>query len=143
MKDEMAVNLYESARDRFRALMEQEKELEQQITHWYPIVEQLAGLAGQMLPADVQERINTLKNVKETEDLGLTDSIRWVFKQPSLVPLTPTDVRDRLAEMGYDLSKYAHVMPPIHNTLKRMKEAGEIREVPALLGLGKAFEASK
>ena len=143
MKDEAAVNIYESALDRFRTLIEQEKELEQQITHWGPVVEQLAGLAGETLPADVQERINALNNMKETADLGLTDSIRWVFKQPSLVPLTPTDVRDRLAEMGYDLSKYAHVMPPIHNTLKRMKEAGEIREVPALLGLGKAFESSK
>jgi hypothetical protein len=26
--------------------------------------------------------------------------------------------------MGYDLEKYKHVMPLIHNTLKRMKEAG-------------------
>ncbi len=100
MKDETSVKLYESERDRFRALMEQEKDVEQQITHWGPAVEQLAGLAGETLPADVQERINALKNMKDTAGLGLTDSIRWVFKQPSLLPLTPTDVRNRLAEMG-------------------------------------------
>ena len=37
----------------------------------------------------------------------------------------------------------SYVMPPIHNTLKRMREAGEIREVDAPLGLGKAFESAK
>jgi hypothetical protein len=103
-------------------------------------------LAGEELPGDVQERIDALNKVKlgsQVEDLGLTDAIRWVFKQPTLLPLTPTDVRDRLAEMGFDLSKYTHMMPPIHNTLKRMKEAGEIREVPGVGGLGRAFEASK
>jgi hypothetical protein len=33
------------------------------------------------------------------------------------------------------------VMPPIHNTLNRMKEAGEIREVDGIGGIGRAFES--
>jgi len=146
MKDETAISLYESARDRLRSLITQEKEVQEQITHWGPIVEKLATLAGEKLPADVQERVEALNKVKpgsEVEDLGLTDAIRWVFKQPMLLPLTPTGVRDRLAEMGFDLSKYTHMMPPIHNTLKRMKEAGEIREVEGLGGLGRAFVPGK
>lgn len=146
MKDETAVSLYESARDRFRSLIIQEKEAQEQISHWGPIVEKLATLAGEELPADVQDRINALNKVKlgsQVEDLGLTDAIRWVFKQPMLLPLTPTQIRDRLAEMGFDLTKYTHMMPPIHNTLKRMKENGEIREVDAPLGLGRAFEAAR
>jgi hypothetical protein len=49
-----------------------------------------------------------------------------------------------MAEMGYDLSKYKYVMPQIHNTLKRMKEAGEIKEVEGLGGIGgKAFVSGK
>jgi len=146
MKDETAISLYESARDRLRSLITQEKEVQEQILHWGPIVEKLATLAGEELPADVHERIDALNKVKpgsEVEDLGLTDAIRWVFKQPMLLPLTPTGVRDRLAEMGFDLSKYTHMMPPIHNTLKRMKEAGEIREVEGLGGLGRAFVPGK
>ena len=148
MRDETAISLYESARERFRSLIAQENEAQEQISHWGPIVEKLAALAGEELPSDVQERIKALNKVKlssdvAVEDLGLTDAIRWVFKQPILLPLTPTGVRDRLAEMGFDLSKYTHMMPPIHNTLKRMKEAGEIREVDAPIGLGKAFEAAR
>jgi hypothetical protein len=75
--------------------------------------------------------------------MGLTEAIRWVFRQPLLLPLTPTQVRDRMAEMGYDLDKYKYVMPPIHNTLKRMKEAGEIREVEGLGGIGRAYTSAK
>ena len=146
MKDETAVSLYESARDKLQNLITQEKYAQEQISHWAPIVEKLAALAGEELPSDVQERINELNKVKQgsqVEDLGLTDAIRWGFKEPMLLPLTPTGVRDRLAAMGFDLSKYAHMMPPIHNTLKRMKENGEIREVDAPLGLGKAFESAR
>ena len=146
MKDETAVSLYESARDKLRSLMEQEKQAQEQISHWGPIVEKLATLAGEHIPTDIQLRLNALKNAKrasDVEDLGLTDAIRWVFKQPILLPLTPTDVRDRLSELGFDLSKYAHMMPPIHNTLKRLKENGEIVEVDAPLGLGKAFRSSR
>jgi hypothetical protein len=109
----------------------------------------LARLSGETVDPDIASRINELKQdqTSATEagaEMGLTEAIRWVFRQPLLLPLTPTQVRDRMAEMGYDLSKYKHVMPPIHNTLKRMKEAGEIREVEAVGGFGgKAFVSAK
>lgn len=146
MKDETAFTMYESARDRLRGLVQQENEIAEQISHWAPIVEQLARLAGETIPPDLQNRISQLTSVKQAllpEDMGLTEAIRWVFKQPLILPLTPTQVRDHLAEMGYDLGKYAHMMPPIHNTLKRMKEAGEIKEVDNPVGLGKAFIAAR
>ena len=146
MADETALKMYESARDRLKELMQREVETKEQISHWSPIVEQLAKLAGQALESEIASRINELKREGERtagEEMGLTEAIRWVFRQPLLLPLTPTQVRDRMAEMGYDLSKYKHVMPPIHNTLKRMKDAGEIREVEGIGGLGRAFESAR
>jgi hypothetical protein len=146
MKDETAAPVFQSARNRLQELIQQENDLHDQIAHWAPIVEQLAKLSGEKLPADIQNRINQLNNVKQpaaVDDMGLTEAIRWVFRQPLLLPLTPTQVRDNLSQMGYDLDKYAHVMPPIHNTLKRMKEAGEIREVEGVGGLGKAYVSAK
>jgi hypothetical protein len=109
-------------------------------------VEQLAKLSGETLDPEILSRINELKKVNEAgagQEMGLTEAIRWVFRQPLMLPLTPTQVRDHLAKMGYDLEKYAHVMPPIHNTLKRMKEAGEIKEVDGLGGIGRAFVSAK
>ncbi|HEY1938391.1 MAG TPA: hypothetical protein VGJ33_10690 [Candidatus Angelobacter sp.] len=143
------MKMYESARGRFKELVRQETEIKEQISHWGPIVEQLARLTGETIDHDIASRINELRQDEASAggagaEMGLTEAIRWVFRQPLLLPLTPTQVRDRMAEMGYDLSKYKHVMPPIHNTLKRMKEAGEIREVDAVGGFGgKAFMSGR
>jgi hypothetical protein len=145
MSDETAVKMYESGRERLLALLKQEKAIAEQISHWAPIVNQLAQLCGETVDPEILDRVNhlnaQLNNVNQAagQEMGLTEAIRWVFRQPLMLPLTPIQVRDHLAGMGYDLEKYAHVMPPIHNTLKRMKEAGEIKEVDNLGGLGKAF----
>src|SRR5438270_13375558 len=146
MTDEHAMNMYKSARERFSELLRQEVEAKQQISHWGPIVEQLATLAGETLEPEIASRIRELKQESERtagQEMGLSEAIRWVFRQPLILPLTPTQVRDELANMGYDLEKYAHVMPPIHNTLKRMKEAGEIKEVEGVGGLGRADVSAK
>jgi hypothetical protein len=148
MPDETAMKMYESARERLKELLRQETEAKEQISHWVPIVEQLARLTGETIDPDIASRINELKQDEASahgagQEMGLTEAIRWVFRQPLLLPLTPTQVRDRMAEMGYDLEKYKHVMPPIHNTLKRMKEAGEIREVEGIGGIGRAYESAR
>jgi hypothetical protein len=151
MADETASKMYESARDRLRELLRLETETKEQISHWAPIVERLASLTGETVGPDITSRINELKQTESGraeaagvgQEMGLTEAIRWVFRQPLILPLTPTQVRDRMAEMGYDLGKYKHEMPPIHNTLKRMKEAGEIREVEGLGGIGRAYTSAR
>jgi hypothetical protein len=148
MVDETATKMYESARERLKELLRQEIEVKDQISHWGPVVEQLARLTGETIDPDIASRINELRQNEASahgagQEMGLTEAIRWVFRQPLVLPLTPTQVRDRMAEMGYDLEKYKHVMPPIHNTLKRMKEAGEIREVEGVGGIGRAYVSAK
>ena len=148
MSDETAMKMYESARERLKELLRQEIEIRDQISHWGPVVEQLARLTGERVDPEIASRINELRQDEASaqgagQEMGLTEAIRWVFRQPLLLPLTPTQVRDRMAEMGYDLSKYKHVMPPIHNTLKRMKEAGEINEVEGIGGIGRAYTSAK
>jgi hypothetical protein len=148
MPDETAMKMYESARDRLKELLRQEIEIKEKISHWGPVVDQLARLTGETIDSDIASRINELKQKEASaqeagQEMGLTEAIRWVFRQPLLLPLTPTQVRDRMAEMGYDLGKYKHVMPPIHNTLKRMKEAGEIREVEGIGGIGRAYVSAR
>ena len=146
MADHTAKSMFETAKSRFSELLRQEAEVKENISHWASIVEQLAKVAGEALEPEIAKRIKELKQEQEGaigEEMGLTEAIRWVFRQPQLVPLTPTQVRDELARMGYDLEKYAHVMPPIHNTLKRMRDAGEIKEVEGIGGLGRAFVSGK
>ena len=144
MKDETAIKMYESARERLQELLQQEAVIKEQISGWIPVVEQLASLCGEKIDPELVKRPNGASNPETAgQDMGLTESIRWVFRQGHLVPLTPVQVRNELAQMGYDLKKYKHVMPPIHNTLNRLKEAGEIREVDGLGGFGKAFVSAR
>ena len=57
---------------------------------------------------------------------GFADACRAVLRS-SRVPMTPADVRDRLANVGFDLSAYANPLAAIHTTLKRLTEAEELK----------------
>ena len=56
----------------------------------------------------------------------LTDAIRTVFSESTEHMLTPPEVRDALVRRGFDLRKYKQALVPIHNTLKRLQEQGEL-----------------
>jgi hypothetical protein len=83
--------------------------------------------------------LGRLLGLTPTVPMGLTDACRLVYRNTG-VPLSPTDVRDRLRAMGFDLSVYSNVMAVIHTTLKRLYEAGEIAPIAAP---GKHLYASK
>ncbi len=69
-----------------------------------------------------------LLGLTPTQPLGLTDACRLVYRNAGL-PLSPTDVRDRLRAIGVDLSVYSNEMAAIHTVIKRLNESGELRFV--------------
>jgi hypothetical protein len=81
--------------------------------------------------AEVAQTIGTLSRLcglTPTVPLGLTDACRLIVRGAG-VPLAPTDVRQRLQSIGFDLSKYANDLAAIHTILKRLNEAGELRVI--------------
>jgi hypothetical protein len=85
--------------------------------------------------AQLAQTIGTLTRLlgmTPTVPLGLTDACRLVLRGG--LPMTPTDVRDRLVGIGIDLSIYSSELSAIHTVLKRLNEAGEIRLVPRASG---------
>jgi hypothetical protein len=70
--------------------------------------------------------LSLLLGLTPTQPFGLTDACRLVYRNAGL-PLSPTDVRDRLRGMGVDLSIYSNEMAAIHTVIKRLNEAGELR----------------
>jgi hypothetical protein len=72
--------------------------------------------------------LSRLLGLTPTVPLGLTDGCRLALR--SGVPMTPVEVRDRLLEIGLDLSGYSNALAAVHTVLKRLNEAGEIRLVP-------------
>jgi len=78
--------------------------------------------------SELAQTISTLSRLcglTPTVPWGLTDACRVVLR--SGLPMTPTDVRDRLLAIGFDLSKYSNELSGIHTVLKRLNEAGELR----------------
>jgi hypothetical protein len=61
-----------------------------------------------------------------TQPIGLTDACRMIYRNAGL-PMSPTDVRDRMKAIGIDLSVYSNEMAAIHTVIKRLHEAGELR----------------
>ncbi len=64
----------------------------------------------------------------EEDAIGLTDAIRQAFRG-SGAPLQPTDVRNRLKQIGYDITKYGNLMASIHSVLNQLQGRGEITPV--------------
>ena len=69
--------------------------------------------------------LSRLCGLVPTVPWGLTDACRVILR--SGLPMTATDVRDRLRAIGFDLSKYSSELAAIHTVLKRLNEAGEVR----------------
>jgi hypothetical protein len=61
---------------------------------------------------------------------GLTDACRAVLRNAD-IPVSPTEVRDRLVAIGFDLSKYSNELAAIHTVLRRLNDSGELRFIAA------------
>jgi hypothetical protein len=77
--------------------------------------------------------LTRLLGLTPTVPFGLTDAIRMVVRGGG-VPMTPTEVRDRLVGFGFDMSKYANELAAVHTILKRLNDAGEVRFIPSATG---------
>jgi len=94
--------------------------------------------------AQLHESIGALTRLcgyTPTVPWGLTDACRVVLARAER-PMTALDVRDRLAAIGFDLSKYSSGLAAIHTVLKRLNRAGELRCVARESG-NQAYEWHK
>jgi hypothetical protein len=71
-----------------------------------------------------------LCGMTSTVPWGLTDACRVVLRNAG-VPMSPTEVRDRLVSSGYDLTRYSNELAAIHTILRRLNDSGEIQFVSA------------
>ena len=67
---------------------------------------------------------------------GLTEGVRTILRAVN-VCRTPTEIRDGLLRLGYDLSGYNNVLASIHTILGRLRESGEIDKVTSTRKGGK------
>jgi hypothetical protein len=102
----------EAAAKEYETLGEERRKIDERLT-------QLAQTIG---------TLSRLLGLTPTAPLSITDAVRLAMRAG--VPMTPTEVRDRLLGIGVDLSGYTNELAVIHTVLKRLNEAGEIRILP-------------
>jgi hypothetical protein len=76
--------------------------------------------------AQTMSTLSRLCGIVPTVSVGLTDACRLVLRGGG-VPMTPTEVRQRLKAFGFDTSRYTNDLAAVHTTLKRLNDAGELR----------------
>jgi hypothetical protein len=102
----------EAAAKEYEKLGEERRRIDERLT-------QLAQTIG---------TLSRLIGLQPTVPLSITDAVRLAMRAG--VPMTPPEVRDRLASIGFDLSSYSNELAVIHTVLRRLNEAAEIRIVP-------------
>ena len=112
MSNEEYVKAFEVANREMESLMQQRAELDQRILHLRQTLVSLSRLCG----------------FTPTVSWGMTDGVRLILRRAPH-PMTAIDVREELANWGFDMSKYANDLSAIHTVLKRLNKAGEIRFV--------------
>lgn len=98
----------------YETLGEQRRQIDDRLTQLAQTISTLSRLLG----------------LTPTQPFGLTDACRVVYRNAG-IPLSPTDLRERLRAIGMDLSVYSNEMSAIHTVLKRLHEAGELRAIAA------------
>ena len=79
--------------------------------------------------SQLTETISTLSRLvglRPTVPFGLTDAVRLIYRNAG-IPLSPTQARERLKAIGFDLSIYSNDMAALHTVLRRLNEAGELK----------------
>jgi hypothetical protein len=97
-----------AARRELDALLRERDQIETRIARVRHTVAALSALCDEPTPVE----------------LGLTDAIRTVLRG-SVEALAPTDVKERLDVLGFDLSSHANPLASVHTVLKRLVHAGE------------------
>jgi hypothetical protein len=115
------------ADDYQRALEKAQREYEALVAERTRLDERLARLSQTI------GSLMRLCNITPSVTLGLTDACRTVLKAAEQA-LAGTEVRQRLAAMGFDVDRYASDLASIHTVLKRLCRAGELDFVPRAEG---------
>jgi hypothetical protein len=113
---------YEAAEKELTELLQLQEQIEKRILGLRQTVSSLGVLCKQ---EDVDFEPGTLAGTL-IDRMGITYDVLAIVNGARM-GLTPTQVRDRLKEIGYDLTKYSNPLSTIHVVLNRLEESRKIR----------------
>jgi len=99
----------------------------QELHKWNFEVYRLQGLV-KTLAANVHnaEKAEAIQQWQQYQ-MTITEAVESIVNN-SATPLAPSDVKANLLFYGYDINRYSNPAALVHQTLKRLAEAGRIKE---------------
>lgn len=108
--------------EQIRNLQAERKGIDEKICKFRDLIRANANL----LPDEEKEA--TLAALDEIlEPMGLTAATRRVLRSAGQAGLTPREVRDKVADIGFDLRTQSNPLASIHTVLKRLVASEEAR----------------
>lgn len=112
------------AKKKLLDLERQKLAIEQRMRGWVQIIE-----GYQTLLQDAPFDEVGLTPPPTWEEIGLTDRVRELLRTAK-APTGATQIRDQLQSEGVDASTAKNLLINIHTILRRLREGGEVEEVP-------------
>ncbi len=118
----------ETAHRKLAELLTERSKIDKEIVDWKRVTDSLLAVSKHedSDPSDVQ--VSSLDGESGRKTIKFTDGVRLILKQNAdrEVPISVPEIREQLINLGFDFAKYAQPLVPIHNTLKRLEDQGEV-----------------
>jgi len=77
---------------------------------------------------DAPDDDSIIPDIQAFNETGLLDAVRLTFQNlpPSIVALTPPEVRGLMENSGFNFGRYQNALAAIHTSLKRLVDKGEL-----------------
>jgi hypothetical protein len=115
MDDQTYLNAFEAARRELEELTTKRAEMDGRIARLRETVLSLAYLVNK----------EGLTETPDVAGMGLTDAVAKVLRLSGMA-LTPAQIRDELARLGFNVKKYADIIPNITKVLGRLAAKGHV-----------------
>jgi hypothetical protein len=126
----------ETAHQKLSQLLIERSKIDKEMVAWSRVIDSLLAVSEEdgSDPSDVQ--VSSLDVASGRKTIKFTDGVRMVLRQNASreVPISVPEIREQLINLGFQFEKYAQPLVPIHNTLKRLVEQGEVSPIKSEQG---------
>jgi hypothetical protein len=114
MSEQTYLKAYKAAQKEYEELQAKRAEIDSRLARVRQIVLSLARLVGDEQVTD-----------SDLVDSGLTEAVGKVLRVTG-ASLTPAQIRDELARMGFDIKRFKSIIPSITKVLERLSKKGHV-----------------
>jgi len=105
-------------------LLRQRQKIDERMARLPPLISHLEGLCRELGDRAAKEHA-----IKVELTTGLTELAR-VTLQEAYIPLSTSELKQRMETKGFDFSHYSNPLSSIHVVLQRLVKSGQVKVVP-------------